>query len=263
MNRGMLLTLVGVLALPSLALGQDVSARYSARYGVTLGLALYQARDEALNGLRHRGPAVSAGIFREGISGAGLHRIEASFAFAPLTDRYSPDRSSVLFHPSIEIRYAKKAIRVAGDVFLFVGGAAGWSTRFSFYENWDQAHAYWLTASHLGLTTSLVGGLGNGNSFHLELDAPLLAVVSRPPERFEYKEVNPSLRWVFGEIHSGPRVTSVHEHAAFTATLSFLRPGGGFLRERFFWQTAYTSTRLPHSRPFTSLTHMLGISQFF
>jgi hypothetical protein len=192
-----------------------------------------------------------------------MHRFEVSFAFAPLTDRYSPDRASLLFHPAVEFRYARKAVRVTEDLALFLGGTAGWNTRFSFYENWDQGHAYWLTSSHVGLAANLVRRLDNGNSLHLEVDAPLLAAVSRPPERFEYKEVNPDFGWIFGHIHEDMRITSLHEHTALTATLAYHRAGGGFFGRRFFWQTAYTSTRLPESRPFTSFTHTFGISHPF
>ncbi|MGW8266084.1 MAG: hypothetical protein ACWGSQ_06930 [Longimicrobiales bacterium] len=263
MNHRIKLTLLACLVSPSFAAGQEMADPSFARYGFTLGVSVYQARDEVLNNLRHRGPSIMAGVFWEGMSNAAMHRMEVSFAFAPLTDRYSPDRSSLLFQPAIELRYARKAVRISEDYSLFLGGTVGWNSRFSFYENWDQAHAYWLTSSHLGLAASLVRPLDNGNAFQLDLDAPLLAVVSRPPSRFEYKEVRPDLGWVFREIHSDPRVTSIHEHTAVTATLSYLRPGGGFFGQRLFWQTAFTSSRLPSSRPFTSLSHTLGISHSF
>jgi hypothetical protein len=226
-------------------------------------VSLHQVRDEVLANLRHQGPKITAGLFREGISHSAIHRFGVSFAFAPLTDRYSPDRSSVLFHPAIEFRYAKRAARVTEDMTLYLGGTVGWDTRFSFFENWDQGHPYWLTSSHLGVAGTLVRSLGNGNALRFELDAPLLAAVSRPPERFEYKEVNPDLGWVFRHIHKDLRVTSLHEHTAFTATLAYERRGGGLLGQRFFWQTGFISTRLPHSRPITVLSHTLGISHPF
>ena len=260
MGRGLRLTLLAILVGPASASGQDIPPGASTRYGLSLGVSVYEVREEVLNSLRHRGPSISLGLFREGTSEAAIHRIQVSFAFAPLGDRYSPDRASLMFHPTVQFHYARKTVQLSPDLLLFVGGTAGWDTRFSFYENWDQAHPYWLTSSHLGLTTSLSRSLGNGGSLLLELDSPLLAVVSRPPERFDYKEVNPSLGWILGEIHGNPRVTSIHEHTAVTATLTYHRPGGGFLGRRFFWQADFVSARLPRSRPFTSLTHTLGIS---
>jgi len=255
--------LLALFASPVLGAGQDLPPGSSARYGFTLGVSLYEVRDEALNGLRHRGPSISAGLFREGLSEGAMHRVEVSFAFAPLADRYAPDRSSLLFQPSFDFRYAMKAVRVSEDLSLFLGGTAGWNSRFSFYENWDQAHAYWLTSSYLGLTAGLLRPLDNGGALFLEMDVPLLAVVSRPPERFGYKEFNPDLAWVLKEIHSDPRLTSVHEHTSVTARLSYLRSRGGILGHRIFWQTAFTSNRLPHSRPFTALEHTLGLSYPF
>lgn len=263
MDHGVKLILLILLGVPGVASAQGAPPQSSTRYGLSLGVALYQARDEVLNPIRHSGPSILAAVFREKLSEKSLHRIEFSLAFAPLTDRYSPDRSSMLFHPAIDFRYARRAAQISENVALFLGGAAGWNTRFSFYENWDQAHVYWLTSSHLGLATSLVGQLDHGHSVRLDLDAPLLAVVSRPPEQFEYKEVSPNLGWVFREIHGNPRITSVREHTAVTATLSYLRPDGGFFGQRIFWQTAFTSTRLAGSRPFTSLSHTVGFSHVF
>jgi hypothetical protein len=257
------LALLACLLIPISLSGQERLPGSHTRYGFTLGVAFYQARDQVLNRLRHQGPSISAGVFREGSSEGSVHRIRVSFAFAPLSDRYSPDRSSLLFRPAIEVRYGRKAAQITENVALFMGGRAGWNTDFSFYENWDQGHAYWLTSAHLGFAGTLVRTLADGSSLHLELDAPVLAAVSRPPERFEYKEVKPDFGWIFGHIHEGMRVTSLHEHTALKASLVYHRKGGGFLRQRFFWQTAFTSTRLPDSRPLTTLTHTLGVSHPF
>ena len=263
MRHKIKLALIGCLVLPLFASGQEVTAGGDPRFGVTLGVALYENRDEVLNNIRHHGPSISAGVFLEGGSSSSIYRMGLSFGFAPLADRYSPDRSSIQFHPAIEFRYAKKTAQVTEGLALFVGGAVGWNTRFSFYENWDQGHAYWLTSSHLDLAGSLVQSLGNGRAVQLELDAPVLALVSRPPERFEYKEVNPSLGWVLGHIHQDARLTSLHEHRVLKATIGYGKTRGGRMFRRVFWQTTFTSTQLPHSRPFTSLSNRLGISYSF
>lgn len=249
--------------LPGLAGAQVIAPDSGARYGFTLGVAVYQMRDEVLNDLRHRGPTVSAGVFREGSSANALHRVGFSFSFAALTDRYSLDRSSLVFHPTLEVRYARRVARVADDLSVFVGATGGWSTRFAFFENWDQGHAYWMTSAHLGFSGALVRTLDGGGRLRLDLDAPVLAAVSRPPDRFTYKEANPDLGWVLRQIHQGMRITSVHEHTALAATITWDREGGGFLRQSFFWRTDFVSSRLPAARPLTILTHSLGISQSF
>jgi hypothetical protein len=244
------------------ASGQGVPREAATRYGLTLGVAFYQVRDEVLNPIRHQGLSVSAGVFREGASTDSMHRLGISFTFAPLTDRYSPDRSSVVFHPAVEFRYARRTAQLSEDLALFLGGTMGWNTRFGFYENWDQGHPYWLTSASLGFAGSLVRTLDDGKSLQLDLDSPLVALVSRPPERFEYKEVNPDLGWVFKEIHRDLRGATFPRHRAVTATLTFRRTGGRFL-QRVFWQTAFATARLPQSKPFTSVSHTLGISHLF
>ena len=256
------LLLPACLLIPMFASGQQAPRGSAARYGPTLGVAFYQVRDEVLNPIRHQGPSVSAGVFREGASTDSMHRLGISFTFAPLTDRYSPDRSSVVFHPAVELRYAKKTAQLSEDLTLFLGGTMGWNTCFGFYENWDQGHPYWLTSAHLGFAGSLVHKLDDGKALQLDLDSPLVAFLSRPPERFEYKEVNPALGWVFKEIHRGLRGATFPQHKAFTATLTFLRTSGPFL-QRVFWQTAFAAARLPQSKAFTSVSHTLGISHLF
>lgn len=250
-----------VLQLPAGAQGTAENA--APRFGVTLGIALYQSRDQVLSSIRHSGPSISAGVFLQGGSSSSMYNLGLAFGFAPLKDRYSPDRSSILFHPTIEFRYARKAVQVAERSALFLGGTVGWNTRFSFYENWDQGHAYWLTSSHVGLGATLVHSLDNGKALQLDLDAPVLALVSRPPERFEYKEVNPSLAWMLGEIHRDTRLTSMHEHTELKATVGFGGTRGGLLHRRVFWQSTFVSTRLPQSRPFTALSHKLGFVYSF
>jgi hypothetical protein len=257
------LTLLACVLLPYAATGQKGPDGFRTRYGFTLGIAWYQARDNVLNSIRHQGPSILAGFSREGVSDGAIHLAGLSFAFAPLTDRYSPDRTSLFFHPTLEIRYVRKVAQLTDELALLLGGTTGWSTRFSFYENWDQAHGYWLTSSHLGLAGSLLRSMGNGNTLQLDMDAPLLAAVSRPPERFDYKEVKADLGWMLNQIHSDMQVTSLNEHTALRARLSYDRKGGGILVHRFFWETEYTSTRLASSRPLTTLTHTLGFSHLF
>jgi hypothetical protein len=52
MNGRIRVTLLAFLALPGVASGQESFLGPSARYGFTLGVSLYEVRDEVLNGLR-------------------------------------------------------------------------------------------------------------------------------------------------------------------------------------------------------------------
>jgi hypothetical protein len=255
--------LVVCLLLPLPISAQEPPREASTRYGLTLGVGLHQARDEVLNPVRHQGLSLLAGLFRVGESATTLHRVRVSFAFTPMTDRYSPDRSSMVFNPSLDFRLARRVGRLGDRTALYLGGSTGWETRFAFYENWDVGHGYWLTSAHLGFAGILARDLTGGGSLRLELELPLLAAVSRPPERFEYKEANGELGWVLSQIHQDMRITSVHQHLSPTLTLAYHRSGGGFLARRLFWETEFVSTRLPGSMPFTSLRHTLGISNPF
>lgn len=231
-----------------------------AGFGISLAATDYQIRDEALHAIRHRGASLTLGFFRQGGDTDRRHRITFSVLVAGLGDRYAPGRSSLVVLPDLDLRMGWRVGRPGQGTSLFLGGTAGWSTHWTFYEQWDEGHIYWLTSSQLGVDALLEHDFGAGRSLQLEVDAPVLALVSRPPSEFPYREVNPAPGWILREIHRQPRVASPASHLALDLGLVYSRTGEGALRHDVFLRMEYIRDTAPSSRPVTILTYRLGIS---
>ena len=232
----------------------------SAGFGFSLAVTEYQIRDQVLNPLRHRGTSVTLELFRRGDGGDTRRRFGFSLMVNPLGDRYAPRRGTLIFHPALDYRMAWRVTDAGGSTSLFLGGNAGWSTHFAFYELWDESHVYWLTSSQVGVDAVLERRLGGGRTLSLEVDAPLVALVSRPPERWDHREVDPGLGAVLGEIHGGARLATPAEHLALRAGLAYTAVRDGKLHHAFFWRTTWIRNSSPTSRDVRILTHSLGVS---
>jgi hypothetical protein len=227
-------------------------------FGFSVAATDYQTRDRVLNPIRHRGTSVALGIFRRS-GGADDRRVLAfSLLVDPLGDRYTTRRSSLLVHPRLDLRVARKVADVGQHTALLVGGSAGWNTHWAFHEQWDEQHVYWLTVTHADLDAAVERRLGGGRSLQLEVGAPMIALVSRPPDQFEYREVNHSLGWILGEIHSRARLATPAEHLDLRVGLTYSAVRDGRLRHAFFWRTTYVRNTAPTSRELRVITHSLG-----
>jgi len=254
-----ILSCITLAAAASAAAGQSLGPG-NAGFGVSLAATEYQIREEALNAVRHRGASLTLGMFRQGGDANRRHRITLSVLVGRLGDRYAPERGSLVAHPELDLRMGWRVGRLGRGTSLFLGGTAGWSAHWTFYEQWDEAHVYWLTASRLGIDGLLERDLGAGRSLQLEVGAPVLGLVSRPPSEFPYREVNPSAGWILREIHGRPRVASLADHLALDLSLAYSRIGGEGLKHQVFLRMEYIRDTAPSSRPVTILTYRLGVS---
>lgn len=232
----------------------------TAGFGFALAVTEYQIRDQVLNPIRHRGTSMALELFRRS-GGDDTRRVLAfSLLVDPLGDRYTTGRSSLLVHPRLDFRAAWRVADLGGRTSVFVGGSAGWNTHWTFHEQWDEQHVHWLTATQVGVDAAVERRLGGGRWLHFEVGAPLLALVSRPPERFTYREINHSLGWVFSEIHSHSRLATPDEHLDLRVGLNYSAVRDGRLRHAVFWRTSYVRNTAPTSRDVHIVTHSLGVS---
>jgi len=259
MTGRFLIVLFAAAVVGSPAASQELGPG-NAGFGFTLAVAEYQIRDAVLNPIRHRGTSLSLELFRRGGGEDTRHRLGLSVLVDPLGDRYTSGRSSTLVHLAADLRLARKVTDIGPGTSVFLGGSAGWSTHFAFHEQWDEQHAYWLTASELGPVVSVEHRLGRGRSIQCDAGMPVLALVSRPPQRFDYREVDHSLGWMLKEIHSSSRLATPGEHLALRAGITYSAERDGRLRHALFWRTAYVRNDAPTSRAVSIVTHSLGLS---
>lgn len=229
-------------------------------FGFTVALTEYQVRDQVLNPIRHRGTSVALEFFHRSGGEGRRQALGFSLLVDPLGDRYTTRRSSLLLHPRLDFRTAWKVADLGGSASLFLGGNAGWNTHWTFHEQWDEQHVHWLTSTQVGVDAALERRLGGGRSLQLEVDAPLLARVSRPPQAFDYREVKHSLGWMLSEIHGDARIATPAEHLDLRVGLTYAAVRDGKLRHAFFWRSRYLRNTATTSENVNIVTHSLGVS---
>ena len=259
MMKGFLIGLCLSGAAASAAACQDLGPG-KAGIGLTLAATEYQIRDEVLNPIRHSGTSLTLEVFRRSGGEDRRRSVRFSLLVNPLGDRYTTERSSVVVHPAVDVRMAWRLSAAGENTSLFLGGSAGWGTHFQFHEQWDEQHVYWLTAAQSGLEAVVERRLGSGRAIHLEVGLPMVAVVSRPPERFTYREVDHGLAWILGEIHGRSRLATLTEYFAPHVSLTYSTVRNGRLRHSLFWRTNYIRNSAPTSRDVGIMSHSLGAS---
>ncbi len=232
-------------------------------FGFTFGLNEYQVKENLLNNIRHRGMMPMLGFSYEKSKPFSKQKAELFLIFNALKSRYDPDRSSILINPTITYRYARKVKDLGHDFKLFLGGIGGLNSHSAFYDNWDDSHIYWLTSYSIGFDGMLIYQKSEKGYFYLELHSPFLALISRPPERFLYKVVNPKFSWIISEYHRNLRLTSVHEHFALNMDLAYrFRYSDKFIQS-IFWRFRYVRNSMNYSKNVSILTYQLGVTFLF
>jgi hypothetical protein len=263
MSRVAVLLQFILLLSMGVAFSQDDIGTGGRDIGLSLGAAEYQVRENVLNRIRHRGALISGGFFIESTGEISRQKFEFYLVFSKLKSRYDPDKSSFAVNPSLHYRYARKIKNINPAVTLFVGGVLGLDMHHEWFDNWDDSHLYWLTSYYLGGDGILTYRRSDTSSFVLEVYMPLLALISRPPERFLYKTANPDFSWVVGELHSNMRLTSIHEHLALNLNLRYRFRYTHIYDQSIYWRLSYTRNTVPYSKELSILTHTLGISFIF
>jgi hypothetical protein len=232
-------------------------------FGFTFGLNEYQVKENVLNNIRHRGMMPMLGFSYEKSKPYSKQKAELFLIVNTLKSRYDPDRSSILINPAITYRFARKVRDLGNHSRLYLGGIGGLNSHSAFYDNWDDSHIYWLTSYNLGIDAMLTYQRSAKGYFYIELHIPVIALISRPPDRFLYKVINPEFSWIISEYHRNLRLTSVHEHFALNMDLAYrFRYSHKFIQS-IFWRFRYVRNSMNYSKNINILTHLIGVTFLF
>jgi hypothetical protein len=152
---------------------------------------------------------------------------------------------------------------ISQDIRLFLGGITGLDSHIAYYANWDESHFYWLTSYNLGFDGILTYQKSDKSSFWLEMNTPLVSLVSRPPERLLYKEINFDFWWIIDELHEDPRFTSIHQHLALSLDLGYTFKYSSKFKQSIFWRFRFIKNSMEYSKEILILTHTLGVTFLF
>ena len=255
--------LIAILLNLRMAFAGDETEAGSNDFGLAIGPAGYQVKENVLNKIRHKGTFISGGLFYERSRAFSKQRFEFYAIFSKLESRYDPDKASIVINPSMDYRYARKIEDISQHVALFAGGVAGFDSHIAYYENWDESHFYWLTSYYLGFAGVLTYRQSETGSLYLEVDIPVVALISRPLARILRKEVNPEFSWIAGKLHEDLTLTSIHQHFALNMDLGYTFRYSDRFRQSIFWRSRYTKNSMAYSRDIAILTHTLGVTFLF
>lgn len=258
-----LITLIMVFLSLGTASPQDKQESDNKDFGLTIGLTEYQIKEKVLNNVRHSGTFISGGLFYERSKETSKQRFELYSVPSKVGSRYDPDKASTIVDTYIKYRYARKVKDISQDLSLFLGGITGLDSRIAYYANWDESHFYWLTSYDLGFDGILTYQKSGKSSLWLEINAPLVSLVSRPPERFLSKEINPDFWWIIGKLHEDPGFTSIHKHFALSMDLGYTFQYSSKFKQSIFWRFCFIKNSMEHSKDISILTHTLGITFLF
>lgn len=248
---------------PTFSDGNDSNTRKY--FGFTIGLSRNQVKEKVLNNIRHQGtffPSPISFVY-ENVKINSIQRFEFNLFFTGLKSRYDPDVSSLMIHPDINYRYIWKINKANETWGFYLGGITGLNMQLGWYDNWDDSHLYWLTSYYLGADGRLDYTLSNKSSFYLDISFPLLSVVSRPPERFLYKVVNPEFSWIISEIHENLRLTSVHQYFAMNVDFAYELRYSEKSKLRIFWRIYYLNSNMDYSKNLRVISHTVGATILF
>ncbi|UCD37617.1 MAG: hypothetical protein JSW54_12445, partial [Fidelibacterota bacterium] len=180
-----------------------------------------------------------------------------------LASRYDPSRRSYAISSSFRYRRVKKAPTPIANLSYALGGGLGGDHDLVYFSKWDDCRTYWLTSYYLTMDGRLDRELTEESSCWLEVSLPVVALVSRPPDRFLDKMGRPDLAGLLGEIHDNMRITSLHEHFLGNVRLGYTVSTSRGSRRELFWQVKYARSSMPYSKTIDILTHAVGVQFYF
>ena len=251
-----------VLLVPAIACAQGTDQSDS-DFGISLGLSNYQVREEVLNNLRHSGTLFSLGLSHTRPTGLSLKTCRFNVTVSTMKSRYESESNSYALNTVLTYSYSRRVARLTDKADLYVGGIIGLNQHLDFYDAWDESHIYWLTAYFLGPAGLMTYRKSEKSSFSIDVNLPLVSVVSRPPERFLYKEGDPTFSWIMGRIHDNLRLTSIHRHFAFDVTLGYTHGSVGGTKRFLFWRMTYLHNSMEYSKEISIATHTVGVALLF
>jgi len=180
------------------------------QFRLVAGLALgsHSVRDDVLVPLASTGPTLTA---RTGFAvSRGPHLASLSFdgGLGVLFDTY--DHRAWHVSHSFALAYLRWLTEKASPRWS-VGASGRLTTDNSYFEDWDDAHGYWLATLMIGPAASYVRRVRADTWWETTADIGLVGIASRPPDRRLNKQdpLNYPLTYLFDRIGDDPEFSSV------------------------------------------------------
>lgn len=230
---------------------------------VGIGFTAYQIRDQLVSNIRHDGNFASLSLFHRKWRDVSIREIHFDLIFNPLTSRYESEAKSIVTNLAINYRYLMHVNKSNQDLQLFLGPIGGINWHLNYYNAWDESHIYWVSTYCAGIDGRLSYRVSEKIMVGLDVNLPVVVLVSRPPERFLYKEMDPKFSWVISRLHDDMKLTSVHQHFEFNSTVDLIYALSKKFKLGAFWRFQYLQNQLPDSKEVNIAVHTFGVYLIF
>ncbi len=183
----------------------DTGSKYS---GFQIGISHMDLQEQSLNRAIHRGPGLMGAYYLERSNSKAMTLLNMDLGSAFLRSNYESETSSYMFSGSVSISHLRNLAIKNPALSFHLGGKAEAGSVIEYFDNWDESHFYWITAYSLGVDLRFAWSFGRNSRIGLEVDFPVLSLVSRPPSSFHSTQMSPSLPDVFRELNRDLRLMS-------------------------------------------------------
>jgi hypothetical protein len=231
--------------------------------GFHIGISHTDLKEESLNRAIHKGPGLMGAIYFERSDGKSVKKVKMELGSSFLSSDYEGETSSYLFSGSASFSYLQN-LEIAPPAFgFYLGGRVKAATAIEYFDNWDESHFYWTTSYSLGVDFRGSYSFGRNSRISLEVDFPVLSLVSRPPSKFMTTQSSPALAEVLRELNQDLQFLSVGDFRNLNIQLKFsLRNPKKFVPS-IFWKFSDMHINMNGSNPMKYISHTLGIEYRF
>ena len=228
-------------------------------FALHFGLTEYQTQEQVLNKVVHSGMFPALGFSYTIPSYESLHNISLFFTFNPIKSSYELGAASLASNMNLNYSYTQKISDLRPSLGLWLGPIGGMDYNVSYFENWDESHFYWLTSYYLGFDSRLIYNRSNGAYVTFDMQLPLLALVSRPPDRFLKSEIDPKFSAIVNNMHDNMELTSLNRYFDIKLNIAYTFAGSENFMQSFYWRFRYLNNNMAYSKNVKILTHSLGL----
>ncbi|MFW5852160.1 MAG: hypothetical protein ACOCWB_08050 [Bacteroidota bacterium] len=202
------ITYIAILVfLVNIVKGQDLTQKSS--HEINLGAVFRQSKDYCLNKTRYHGIGLQAGYAWKKNSQESMHDIAFDIKYSKLTNRYDVLPASFYVSPELSYGYARNLTQVNTGFDSYMGGQLNIQPNLWYYAMWDDSHFYWFTNNNLSLYNHTQIPFNN-NFLELTLSIPIVALVSRPVSRRDYKMEKSDVDYIADKMYSDLKLQSIN-----------------------------------------------------
>jgi hypothetical protein len=168
-----------VLCQVSWAQGVAQSSSRGKHLGLYLSTGIASYREDLIVPLGFHGPALLLGGVYTQQNESDLFHIRLRSGLGHLENRYSHEAWTLM--QDIRLSWVRNLTNHPKYGRIWAGGSLPFQMNNLFFESWDEAHLYWLTAHSLAGAFLWQKRVSPKNDVSIRIEIPLFGWVSRPP----------------------------------------------------------------------------------